>query len=238
MKLFKKHTDSSVKTPKVNIFKRINYKKLFKTFFVLGIVACIIVFGINLFVKLSTKKFIRTDFNEKYDCILVLGAGVRNGSPRPMLQDRLDYAIKLYKDGIAPKLLMSGDHGQKDYDEVNVMKNYAIEKGVPSEDIFMDHAGFSTYESIYRTRDIFKAKKIVIVTQEYHLYRALYISKSLGISAVGYASDPRQYTGQLYRNLREVLARDKDFLYCIFKPKPTYLGDAIPVSGNGDFTND
>ncbi len=238
MKLFKKHTDSSVKTPKVNIFKRINYKKLFKTFFVLGIVACIIVFGTNLFVKLSTQKLIRTDFNEKYDCILVLGAGVRNGSPRPMLQDRLDYAIKLYKDGIAPKLLMSGDHGQKDYDEVNVMKNYAIEKGVPSEDIFMDHAGFSTYESIYRTRDIFKAKKIVIVTQEYHLYRALYISKSLGISAVGYASDPRQYTGQLYRNLREVLARDKDFLYCIFKPKPTYLGDAIPVSGNGDFTND
>lgn len=229
MKLFKKYTDSAVKTPKVN---------LFKTFFALVIAALILVFGINLFVKLSTKKLIHTVFNENYDCILVLGAGVRNGSPRPMLQDRLDYAIKLYNDGVAPKLLMSGDHGQKDYDEVNVMKDYAIEKGVPSEDIFMDHAGFSTYESIYRAREIFKVKKIVIVTQEYHLYRALYISKSLGISAVGYASDPRRYAGQTYRNIREILARDKDFLYCIFKPKPTYLGDAIPVSGNGDLTND
>ena len=238
MKLFKKHTDSAVKTPKVNIFKKVNYKKLFKTFFILGIIACILVFGINFFVKLSTKKLIQTEFNEEYDCILVLGAGVRNGSPRPMLQDRLDYAIKLYNDGVAPKLLMSGDHGQKDYDEVNVMKDYAIEKGVPSEDIFMDHAGFSTYESIYRARDIFKAKKIVIVTQEYHLYRALYISKQLGVSAVGYASDPRQYAGQAVRIFREILARDKDFLYCIFKPKPTYLGDAIPVSSNGDLTND
>lgn len=229
MKLFKKYTDSAVKTPKVN---------LFRTIFALVIAALILVFGINLFVKLSTKKLILTTFNKKYDCILVLGAGIRNGNPRPMLQDRLDYAIKLYNDGIAPKLLMSGDHGQKDYDEVNVMKDYAIKKGVPSEDIFMDHAGFSTYESIYRAREIFKVKKIVIVTQEYHLYRALYISKSLGISAVGYASDPRQYAGQTYRNIREILARDKDFLYCIFKPKPTYLGDAIPVSGNGDLTND
>lgn len=238
MMLFKKRSDSPVKSPKVKFFKRINYKKVFKSLCILGIAAFIIVFGINLFVQQSTKKHILTKFNEKYDCILVLGAGVRNGSPRPMLQDRLDFAIKLYNDGIAPKLLMSGDHGQKNYDEVNVMKDYAIKKGVPSEDIFMDHAGFSTYESIYRARDIFKAKKIVIVTQEYHLYRALYISKSLGVSAVGYASDPRQYAGQTYRNLREILARDKDFLYCIFKPKPTYLGDAIPVSGNGDLTND
>lgn len=238
MKLFKKCFDSAVKTTLTNFFKKINYKKLFKAIFFLGIIAVVLVFGINFFVTLSTKKLIRTDFNEEYDCILVLGAGVRNGSPRPMLQDRLDYAIKLYNDGVAKKLLMSGDHGQKDYDEVNVMKEYAINKGVPSEDIFMDHAGFSTYESIYRAKDIFKAKKIIIVTQEYHLYRALYISKSLGVSAVGYASDPRQYAGQLYRNLREILARDKDFLYCIFKPKPTYLGDAIPVNGNGDLTND
>ena len=155
-----------------------------------------------------------------------------------MLQDRLDYAIDLYKNNVAPKLIMSGDHGRKDYDEVNIMKDYAIEKGVPSEDIFMDHAGFSTYESIYRARDIFKAEKMVIVTQEYHLFRALYISNRLGVEAVGYASDPRVYSGQLYRELREILARDKDVIYCIFKPKPTYLGEAIPVSGNGNNTND
>ena len=236
----KNNTDSKVKTQKKNknIFKKINLKKLFITLIILGSVACIFVFGIDLIVTRTTKDQIVTSPKGEFDCILVLGAGVRDGSPRPMLQDRLDYALKLYNDGVAPKLIMSGDHGRKEYDEVNIMKEYAIERGVPSEDIFMDHAGFSTYESIYRARDIFKVKKMVIVTQEYHLYRALYVANRLGIEAVGYASDPRQYAGQLYRELREILARDKDFVFCIFKPRPTYLGDAIPVSGNGDLTND
>ena len=118
------------------------------------------------------------------------------------------------------------------------VKNYAIEKGIPSENIFMDHAGFSTYESIYRAKDIFEAKKVVIVTQEYHLYRALYIANQLGLEAYGVGADPRQYVGATYRELREILARDKDFIKCIFKPEPTYLEDTIPVSGNGDITND
>lgn len=133
---------------------------------------------------------------------------------------------------------MSGDHGRKEYDEVNIMKNYAIEKGIPSENIFMDHAGFSTYESIYRAKEIFEAKKVVIVTQEYHLYRALYIANQLGIEAYGVGADPRKYVGAAYREIREILARDKDFIKCVFKPEPTYLGDTIPVSGNGDITND
>ena len=198
----------------------------------------ILALSINFYVIKSTEKQIVTEFDKTYDCILVLGAGVKNGSPKPMLEHRLDYAIDLYNKGVSSKIIMSGDHGRKDYDEVNVMKSYAIEKGVPSQDIFMDHAGFSTYESIYRARDIFKVKSMVIVTQEYHLYRALYIANEFGIEAVGYASDPRAYAGQAYRELREIIARDKDFLYCIFKPKPTYLGNAIPVSGNGDLTND
>ena len=118
------------------------------------------------------------------------------------------------------------------------MKQYAIDKGIPSEDIFMDHAGFSTYESIYRAKEIFKAKNIIIVTQKYHLYRALYIAKKLDINAYGISSDPRKYRGQTYREVREILARNKDFINCIIKPKPTYLGEAIPVSGNGNLTND
>ena len=118
------------------------------------------------------------------------------------------------------------------------MKNFAIDKGVPSEDIFMDHAGFSTYESIYRAKEVFEAKKVVIVTQEYHLYRALYISNQLGVEAYGVNSDPRRYVGEAYREVREILARNKDFFSCIFKPKPKYLGEAIPVSGSGDLTND
>lgn len=173
------------------------------------------------------------------DCILVLGAGVWNDNrPSPMLEDRLKEGIELYQRGISNRLLMSGDHGRKEYDEVNVMKYFAMEKGIPSSNIFMDHAGFSTYESMYRARDIFEVDKIVIVTQGYHLYRALYIADCLGIEAYGVASDPRVYAGQNYREQREILARVKDYFYCLLQPKPTYLGDSIPVSGNGDITND
>ncbi|MGM9652786.1 MAG: vancomycin high temperature exclusion protein [Eubacteriales bacterium] len=173
------------------------------------------------------------------DCILVLGAGVRtDGSPSHMLEDRLLTALSLYQSGAAPKLLMSGDHGRIDYNEVGTMKAYAIREGVPASDIFMDHAGFSTYESLYRARDVFCAERIVIVTQEYHLYRALYIAQSLGIDAWGVCADRRTYSGQSMRNAREAAARVKDFVWCIRQPLPTYLGDTIPVSGDGNQTND
>lgn len=201
-----------------------------------------IIIGINLYVKISTNKQIvkEADYTKlsNIDCIIVLGAGIWNNEPSPMLEDRLLEGINLYKNNVSNKIIMSGDHGRVEYDEVNIMKNYAIERGVKSEDIFMDHAGFSTYESIYRAKEIFKAKRIVIVTQKYHLYRALYIAKQLDLEAYGVGADPRQYVGATYREIREILARDKDFIKCIFKPEPTYLGETIPVSGNGDVTND
>ncbi len=178
------------------------------------------------------------EHKETYDCILVLGAGVRDGKPSDMLRDRLDTAIALYFDGVAPKLLVSGDHGSLDYDEVNVMKSYAMDAGVPSEDIFMDHAGFSTYESIYRAKAIFCVSRMMIVTQEYHLPRALYIAESFEIEACGVSADLRTYIGSVKYNIREVAARVKDFFSCIAKPLPTYLGEEIPIDGNGDITND
>ena len=211
-------------------------------FIIIVILIILIILGINLYVKNSTQKQIvdNNDYSNlnDIDCIIVLGAGIWGDKPSPMLEDRLLQAIELYKNNVSSKIIMSGDHGKQDYDEVNTMKDFAIEKGVPSENVFMDHAGFSSYESIYRAKEIFGAKKIVIVTQKYHLYRALYIANKLGIEAYGVGADPRQYVGATYRELREILARNKDFIKCIFKPKPTYLGDTIPVSGNGDITND
>ena len=202
----------------------------------------IIILIINLYVRISTnKKIIKENEYSKLsdvDCIIILGAGIWGDKPSPMLEDRLQEGIKLYQNNVSDKIIMSGDHGREEYDEVNIMKKYAIENGVPSENIFMDHAGFSTYESIYRAKDIFKAKKVVIVTQKYHLYRALYIAKQLGLEAYGVGADPRKYVGATYRELREIIARNKDFIKCILKPEPTYLGDTIPVSGNGDITND
>lgn len=173
------------------------------------------------------------------DCIIVLGCLVKSdGTPSDMLEDRLLSAIDLYVAGASPKLLMSGDHGQAEYDEVNTMKAFAIASGVPSEDVFMDHAGFSTYESIYRAKEIFGADKVLIVTQEYHLHRALYIANALGLEAFGVSADLRSYAGQSKRDLREVLARVKDMGYACIKPKPTYLGDPISLVGSGDVTND
>ena len=217
-------------------------KKVIKYLLIVVIIGVLIVLGINVHVKLSTKKQIITnnDYSnlKDIDCIIVLGAGVWEDKPSTMLEDRLLQGIDLYKNNVSNKIIMSGDHGQEEYDEVNVMKSFAIEKGVPSENIFMDHAGFSSYESIYRAKEIFGVKKIVIVTQEYHLYRALYIANKLGLEAYGVGADPRQYVGATYRETREILARNKDFVKCIFKPKPTFLGDTIPVSGSGDITND
>lgn len=217
-------------------------EKVLKYIIIVIIIITIIVLSINFYVKSSTKKQIisEKDYSKlsEIDCIIILGAGIREGKPSPMLEDRLLEGIKLYNNNVSNKIIMSGDHGRKEYDEVNIMKQYAIENGIPSENIFMDHAGFSTYESIYRAKEIFEAKKVVIVTQKYHLYRALYIANKLGLEAYGVGSDPRQYVGATYRELREILARNKDFIKCIYKPEPTYLGDTIPVSGNGDITND
>lgn len=171
-------------------------------------------------------------------CILILGAGVMGSSPSPMLRDRLLEGISLYEQGVAGKIIVSGDHGTAYYDEVNVMKDFLVESGIPDSDIFMDHAGFSTYESVVRAKKVFGADRMVVVSQKYHLYRALYICRRNGVEAVGVNSDPRTYAGQLKRDIREILARDKDIFTCLFRVKPKFLGEPVDISGDGNITND
>lgn len=217
--------------------------RLAKVIGVLVVLVAVTVLVLNLIVKSSAGKYILSEEDalslEDVDCVLVLGCKVHgDGTPSAMLHDRLQVGVGLYLEGAAPKLIMSGDHGRDSYDEVETMKLFAMEQGAKSSDVFMDHAGFSTYESMYRARDVFQAKKIIIVTQGYHLYRAVYIARRLGLDAYGVASDLRGYSGQGGRDFREVLARVKDFFTCVFRPEPTYLGEAIPVWGDGDLTND
>lgn len=223
--------------------KRKILKRIAIVLICLVLIGAIGVFSVNAYVKsVGGERIIPHEQAvqlQDVDCIVVLGCFVEtDGTPCDMLKDRLDRGIALYKDGAAPKIIMSGDHGTVEYDEVNAMKQYAIDNGVPSSDVFMDHAGFSTYESIYRAKEVFAADKIIVVTQEYHLSRALYIAEQLGVQAYGVASDYHTYSGQTSRDLREILARNKDFAMSIFKPEPTYLGEVIPVNGNGDSTND
>ncbi len=168
------------------------------------------------------------------ECAIVLGCGIEDSqTPSPMLRDRLDVGIALYEQGYADKILLSGDNGQEGHNEIHVMLKYTREAGVPDEDIFCDHAGFSTYDSMYRAAEIFKVERAIIVTQKYHEYRAIYIAKKLGLEVCGAASDQEKYIGQSYRELREILARNKDFVKANIRASATYGGDPIPISGSG-----
>ena len=202
--------------------------------FIAGIAG--LVAGVNAYVKdKGNDTIITSEESEKLqdvDCIIVLGCLVlEDGTPSNILKDRLDTGIQLYKNGVAPKIIMSGDHSSEQYNEVASMKNYAVDAGVVSEDVFMDHAGFSTYETMYRAKEVFNAKKVVIVTQEYHLYRSVYIAEKLGMEAYGVASEYE------LDETREVLARCKDFMTTIIKPRPANTEETYSIKANGNMTN-
>lgn len=168
------------------------------------------------------------------DCIMILGAGIKDDkTPTPMLKDRLDTGIMLYKAGVASKLLLTGDNGSKEHNEIHVMLNYAKDAGVPEEDIFCDHAGFSTFDSMYRAKNIFQVSTLIVVTQTYHEYRSLYIGEKLGLKVMGVASDQMKYAGQPMREIREVLARVKDVFKVMIKSKSILGGEVIPINGSG-----
>ena len=189
--------------------------------------------------KLTAEHIVTTDAlspHTDYDCILVLGAGVRDdGSPSDMLYDRVSVSAEVYAALGDTPLLMSGDH-TGDYNEVGVMKSLATEMGVPSEDVFLDHEGFSTYESLYRAKYVFGAKRIVIITQAYHLHRALYIARELGMEAVGVSADIRTYRGQSRYNTREHLARFKDFFTAAKGDYDGHLDPPVDLNGDGNLT--
>ncbi len=205
------------------------------------IIGCVVV-TLDTYVKRVGSEYVSNQNDVPgTNAILILGAYVLpNGTVSSMLNDRLTVGYELYKQGKAQKIIVSGDHGNKNYDEVNAMKSFLMDKGVPSQDVFMDHAGFSTYESVYRARDIFEVEKLIIVTQNYHLMRAVFIARELGLEAYGVASDRHDYGPAMTKyQMREIAARNKDFLLAkVFKPEPTFLGETIPVFSDGRVTDD
>ena len=203
----------------------VKMKKIFKYILIVLIVIILVPVIINFYVILSTKnRFVSGDSEllTDIDYIVILGAGIRRGKPSPMLEDRLKTGISLYNNDISNKILITGDHMNDDYDEVTVMKNYLLEHGIPEEDIITDNYGISTYDSIYRVKNVYKSNKVVIVSQRYHLYRALFLSDNLDLESYGVEADLRYYYGQWYREIREILARNKDFIKGIIKPKAVY----------------
>ena len=184
------------------------------------------------------KKRIVSAEDAENECVLVLGCSVNpDRSPSSMLKDRLDRTVEVYQNSHA-KIIVSGDHHTDDYNEVAAMKDYLVAAGIPSEDIYEDHAGYSTYDSIYRAKKVFDVERMTVVTQEYHLYRAMYIAEAIGIRTEGVASEGDNYKGQAFRDIREIFARDKDFLWCMFWPRGAEADIRVSLSYSGDTTNE
>lgn len=221
-------------------FKNPKIIKIIKYTILIGLILTVV--GIVIFIsiqnyvnKLSREYMVDIDNAPVCDAVLVLGARVYDSyTPSPILADRLDYGYDLYINKKAKKIIVSGDHRRKDYDEVNAMKSYLMDKGVPREDIFLDHAGFDTYDSMYRARDIFEVKSLLISTQQFHINRSVYIARRLGLEAYGYPCEDKEVYNMEYLNFRESFAKVKAVIETdILKRKPEFLGDTIPISGNG-----
>ena len=216
-------------------------KKFLKILLLLSLIGAIIFGGIQIYVNSFAKgRLVSPATAPAVDAVMILGAYVyENGNPSPVLQDRLDYGYQIYQAGKAKKIIVTGDHGTIQYDEVNAMKDYLLKKGVPAQDIFLDHAGFDTYDSMYRARDIFGVKSLIISTQQFHINRALYISQRLGLDSYGYPSEDKAIYHMYILNGRESLAKVKAVLETdILRNKPRLLGPKIPISGDGRATFD
>lgn len=215
-------------------------KKLIKGLFIVVLAFVLGCVAIDQFVALSASRYINEDNVPDVDVVLVLGARVTpQKEPSLMLAERLDAAIGVYNEGHADKVIVSGDHDSVYYNEVGVMKAYLVENGIPEQDIFMDHAGFSTYESMVRAQEIFGVNSLIISTQGYHLKRAVYIARALGMDAYGVTADEGFNPYVLKYRYRELLARIKDFVYVhIVRPEPTHLGDPISIQGDGRITEE
>ncbi len=215
-------------------------KFMFKSFVQMVLIGLLLLVGSSCLVsyRVQSKYSDLTSFEigdvPNAEAAIVLGARVY-GDERlsDVYRDRVQTALELYLSGKVRKILVSGDHGRKDYDEVNAAKSYLLEQGVPGEDIFLDHAGFDTYDSMYRARDVFLADELIVVTQSFHLPRAVYVARELGLEAHGVSADRHEYLNAGRNEAREALARIKAWLDVAFKSKPKFLGESVPISGDG-----
>lgn len=224
------------------------FGRLIRALLGLALAAVLIVVGIptviNAYVCGTTRPSITTEADPaiqadafQADAIVVLGAGINwDGSPSAILKDRLDVAMDLYRAGVAPKIIMSGDNSDSSYNEVMAMALYVEQEGVSPDDVFCDHAGVSTYDSMYRLRNVFAVNRCVIVTQEYHLYRALYDARSFGIEAYGVPSDRATYANMDSYERREFLARVKDFAAVLMNSEPETKSEPVSLNQSGTIT--
>ena len=208
-------------------------KRLF--YFALVLLFALIIFWI--YVYATTRKQIFTDSTTlpMAKVAIIFGAGIFGDRPSAYLQDRLDAGIALYREGKVQKLLLTGDNGTDAHDELTVMKTYCAERGIPPAAIYLDYAGFDTYSSIVRAREIFGVTEATLVSQKYHLKRAIYLANHLDIKANGFSANAREYVFYTKNLLREYPALVKSGLDLLFNREPKFLGEKVPIDGASNF---
>lgn len=206
-------------------------KKFFLGFLFIAIATIVLFFVSQILVLRSAEgKIFSVADAPSVTVVIVPGASVlRSGQPSDILADRLLTAVDLYRAGKTRKFLLSGDHGRTDYDEVEAMRDYLLTQEIPDKDIVLDHAGFDTYDTMVRAREIFQLDSALIVSQSYHLPRAIFIGQNVGMEVYGVSADRQTYLKIEYFRFRESLARVKAVLEVIFHAAPKYLGEPILI---------
>lgn len=215
-------------------------KKIIKLLIYASLLGIIIVLGINLLVKSQTDPVI---FSREKDTpgskvAIIFGAGINNNKPSKYLKDRLDAGIELYKNNKIDKILLSGDNGSDEHDELTVMKLYCYQHGVDTNKIYLDYAGFDSYSTLYRSKYIFNIDTAILVSQKYHLNRCINIGNKLGVKSYGFAADKGTYQGYKYASFREYFALVKSTIDLMIGRKPHFLGEKININGPSNYTKE
>ncbi|WP_395052369.1 vancomycin high temperature exclusion protein [Flavobacterium sp.] len=215
-------------------------KKQFKKLFYLSIIGLIILFSVNFYVKSVTNSLIYSSQNDlpKNNIGIIFGAGINGDKPSKYLKDRLDAGIFLFKSKKINKILLSGDNGNDEHDELTVMKKYCYSKGIDTTKIYIDYAGFDTYSTMYRAKYIFKIQSAILITQEYHLNRAIYIGNKLGIKSVGFSANVGKYNNYKYVCFREYFSILKSVFDVLRCREPHFLGNEVNINSVSNYTKD
>ncbi|MFW0737383.1 SanA/YdcF family protein [Flavobacterium sp. T12S277] len=215
-------------------------KKNLKNLLYLAILGLIIIVSVNLYVKSSTRDLIYPTANNlpKNEVGIIFGAGINGDQPSKYLKDRLDAGILLYQTHKIDKILLSGDNGRDEHDELTVMKKYCYQHGVDTTKIYVDYAGFDTYSTMFRAKSIFNVKSATLVSQEYHLNRAVYIGQKLGVKSVGFSANEGEYLGYKYVTFREYGSIFKAFFDVLRNREPRFLGNPIDINGVSNYSKE
>jgi SanA protein len=217
-----------------------NKKRHFKKILILGIIGLIVILITNYDVNSKTESFIfdSQETMPKTTVGIIFGAGINGDQPSKYLKDRLDAGISLYKNHTIQKILLSGDNGRDEHDELTVMKIYCYKNGVDTTKIYIDYAGFDSYSTMYRAKHLFKIDTAILVSQKYHLARAVYLGNSLGVKSYGFVADVGEYRGHRYVKTREYLSVFKSVVDVFRDREPRFMGDEVNINGLSNYTKE